>query len=331
MIIDNNGNEFATLAEALSSYGFVTGGSSYARLRMHGKVCVKGITFTEVDKKLPTPQPLHDETSILAKLRKRYTSEEISQLIKGEGIARDYHPFPKISLRGKHHRVLVISDTHIGSVYSPEEWHDVVSEYANNPDNNIECILHCGDLVDGLKIGREMQIYELSDIGYDAQKDKAIELMSKYKVPMYVISGNHDMYFKASAGANIVQAVCDAVPNLTYVGHDTADIDVDGVTIRMFHGTDGSAYALSYSLQKLIEGMSGRIPGIVVRGHIHKFVNFYDSGKRVYAVSCPAMQTQTAYLRGKKIQVHTGFLVMDFETDGGSIRNFSITHFPFEQ
>lgn len=336
-VVDELGNQYKTLAKALGSYGCSAGGNAYISFKKHKYIKRGGHTFyaregeiVEEAKAKPVT-PIKVEDPLLSKLRERYSDEELDLLAKGEGIAKKYIPTPQIHLHGKHHRILVMSDTHIGSVYAPEEWHDVLSCYANDPANKIECIFHVGDLVDGLKVGRDMQIYELSAIGFDAQRDKAIELMSKYDRPVYIISGNHDMYFKASAGANIVQSVCEAVPNLTYIGHDTADIEIDGATIRLFHGSDGSSYALSYSLQKLIEGTTGKMPRILIRGHIHKYVSIYDSGKDIFGISCPAMQKQTAFLRGKKIQVHTGFLVMDFEVNDGKICNFSLTYFPFHE
>ena len=142
----------------------------------------------------------------------------------------------------------VISDTHIGSVYSPDEWHDIVADYAN--ENGVEAVLHCGDLTDGVKISRAgTQIYELSEVGFEAQKAKAVELLGKYEVPVYIISGNHDAYYKEFAGANVVASVAQELPNVTHIGDDEADIEIDGVTIRLFHGGDGSSYALSYRLQ----------------------------------------------------------------------------------
>lgn len=329
MVIDENGKYYSSFSDALRQCGINSGGHLYNKFNKYGRVTVAGKTFTNAEEE-QTDTAQVKEPSILTKLRERYSEKEIDQLLKGHGIANDYIQFEEVHLSGKHHRIAVISDTHIGSVYSPEEWHDTVSSFVNNPENKIECLLHCGDLVDGLKVGRDMQIYELSAIGYDAQRQKAIEIMSKYKLPVYMISGNHDMYFKASAGANIVQAVCEALPNLNYIGHDTADIYVGGIKIRLFHGLDSTSYALSYSLQKLIEGMTGDIPSIFIRGHIHKYVNLYDSGKKVYAVSCPSMQKQTSFLAGKRVQVHTGFIVIDFEVNENTVCNFSITYYPFE-
>lgn len=254
-VFDEEGRKFDSLSACVKFHGgdpHLLPGSSALRLRTNGIVHWHGHTITldesqyvYMNKQLQAkPAPASSQPDpILAKLKERYSDKEIEMIARGEGIQKRFIPYPEIHLRGEHHRMAVISDTHIGSIYSPEEWHDAVSGFVNDPDNNVDCVLHCGDIVEGLKIGRAgTQIYELSALGFDAQREKAIELMSKYEKPVYIISGNHDMYFKEFAGANIVQSICDAVPNMTYIGHDSADIDVGGCTIRLFHGGDGSCF-----------------------------------------------------------------------------------------
>ena len=193
-----------------------------------------------------------------------------------------------------------------------------------------ECVLHCGDLTEGMRIRRVgTQMYELSDLGFEAQRDRAVELLSKYGgLPIYIISGNHDAFFKEYAGADIVRAVAERVEGVTYLGYDTADIQVEGITIRLWHGGDGNSYALSYRLQKVIESMSGGTkPGILLAGHVHKFCYIFE--RNVHAISCPCRQMQTDWMRGKKLAAHTGFLVLDFEVHEGCISNLTVRLFPF--
>lgn len=327
---DEHGNVFPSLKDCIVALGGqrMTGGAG-VRLRKKGVITWHGHTITLADNARKESTSPATTDPLLAKLKERYSQEELEQIAKGEGISKRYIPFPEIHLNGKHHRMVVISDTHIGSVYSPEEWHRVVADFANDPANGIECILHCGDIVDGLKIGRAgTQIYELSEIGFDAQRTKAIQMMSLYHLPIYIISGNHDMYFKEFAGANIVESICAAVPNMTYIGHNQADIDVDGCKIRLFHGGDGNSYALSYRLQKIVEAITGgNKPNILLAGHVHKFCYIMD--RNIHAVSIPSMQSQTGFMQGKRLAAHTGFLVLDFDTNEGSISNFGVKVYPF--
>lgn len=352
-IIDEQGHKFKNLSRAMSAYQFSIGSFAYNRFRRDGKITVNGITFTLSDEDIPEPQYFGEperekkvkepekkpeirevvrivQDPLLDKLRERYTDEELKRIAKGQGIEKNHIPFPEIHLKGKHHKFVVMSDTHIGSKYSPVEWHDVVAEFVNDKANGVEAILHAGDLVEGFTSRRAgTQVYELTDIGFEAQKEAAIELMSKYNVPIYLISGNHDMYFNEYAGANICKAVAEAVPNIEYIGHDSADIDVDGCKVRLFHGGDGSnSYAVSYRLQKLVESYTGgQKPNILIAGHVHKFCFIFE--RHIFAISAPCMQSQTSWMRGKKLAAHTGFLVLEFDTYEGGVANLSVQLFPF--
>lgn len=331
-VIDESGNIYSSLWKACKVCGLTPSGKLLRRLNKNGHCKVSGVTFTAVrdgvEPQSQSQRVIVQKDPLMERIRQRYSDSEIEAIARGEGIERRRIDFPDIKLKGKHHKFLVISDTHIGSVYSPEEWHDIVSEYANN--NNIEAILHCGDLVEGMKIGRiGTQIYELSEIGYEAQKAKAIEILGKYKVPIYIISGNHDFYYQEYAGANVIKTISDALENVTYIGHDSADIEVDGAIIRLFHGGDGSnSYAVSYRLQKLCEAITGGDkPNILLAGHVHKFCYIFE--RNIHAISVPCMQSQTAWMRGKKLAAHTGFLELEFDVADKSVNNLSVKFFPF--
>lgn len=332
-VIDELGREFKSLYAATNAWGlYGTGGSNVEKLQRKGQITIHGHTFKLSDEDyIPpafVPHTASGEISpVFEKLAARYSPKELEQLANGEGIERRRIDYPEIHLHGRHHHFVVISDTHIGSVYSPDEWHDIVADYAN--ENGVEAVLHCGDLTDGVKISRAgTQIYELSEVGFEAQKAKAVELLGKYEVPVYIISGNHDAYYKEYAGANVVASVAQELPNVTHIGDDEADIEIDGVTIRLFHGGDGNSYALSYRLQKLVEAITGgRKPNILLAGHVHKFCYIFE--RNIHAISVPCLQMQTAYMRGKKLAAHTGFLDLQFDVIDGGVCNLSVTLFPF--
>ena len=333
VVYDDQGNVYPSLKAACRAHSMADDGGFYRLLRLQGKVTRKGVTFylndpTKPRDGEPSAEPsLEDvDRAVLENLRSRYSPEELMALAEGRGFARPVE-YPSISLAGNHHRMAVISDTHIGSRFSPYEWHDVVADKIH--ELGCECVLHCGDLTEGMRIRRVgTQMYELSDLGFEAQRDRAVECMSKYGIPIYAISGNHDAFFKEYAGADIVKAVADRVEGFEYLGYDTADIKVDGATIRLWHGGDGNSYALSYRLQKVIESMAGGTkPAILLAGHVHKFCYIFE--RNVHAISCPCMQMQTDWMRGKKLAAHTGFLVLDFEVHEGCVSNLSIRLFPF--
>lgn len=329
-VVDESGNVYSSLWKACKVLGLTQSGRLQKRLKRNGHCKVSGITFTALsdDGEDAPSKIMVQKDPLMERIRKRYSESEIEAIARGEGIERRRIDFPEIKLEGRHHKFIVISDTHIGSIYSPEEWHDFVSDYANN--SSAEAVLHCGDLVEGMKISRiGTQIYELSELGYEAQKAKAIEILGKYKVPIYIISGNHDFYYQEYAGANVIKSISDALNNVTYIGHNSADIDIDGAIIRLFHGGDGSnSYALSYRLQKLCEAITGgNKPNILLAGHVHKFCYIFE--RNIHAISVPCMQMQTDFMRGKKLAAHTGFLELEFDVLDKKICNLSVKYFPF--
>lgn len=185
----------------------------------------------------PTPT---STDRVLQLIAERYSEEELKLLSKGKGLEDRNLSYPTIILKGKHHKIGVISDGHLGSKYSPIEFHLKAFETFKN--EGCECIMHCGDLVEGLNPKRaDTQIYELSHIGYKEQKNLAVEVFSETKLPVYAISGNHDAWY-SSMGANIVEDICSEIPNMHYLGFNQADINIDGAVLRLFHGGDGNCF-----------------------------------------------------------------------------------------
>lgn len=326
-IIDENGTVFQSVKAASVFYGMhrSTLSKAFERAGYPQTITFQGHRFTlltsntsENDSILAPQDPL------LSRIAERYTREELKTLAEGEVKDRNLQ-YPKPHLHGEHFRIGVMSDTHIGSIYSPEEW--LLDAFAEMEAQGCNCIVHTGDLVEGMKRARlDTQIYELSQIGYQAQRDKAVELFSKCNLPVYVISGNHDFFFRDN-GSDIVEDICSRVPNMTYLGHDQADIDCDGAIIRLFHGGDGSSYAHSYRLQKLIESFAGgKKPNILFAGHVHKFCHIFE--RNIQAVSVPTLQMQTGFMKAKKLPAHTGFLICDFEISEKQVCNFNIRMYP---
>lgn len=286
-----------------------------------GKVELVNLAYTNETKVVEKNDPLFEQ------LKERFTPSELKFLARGEGLSDKNDNRPQVELSGKKHRIMAISDGHLGSKYSPVDWH--YKAFSEAERLKCDAIFHCGDLVEGLTPRRiATQIYELSHIGYKSQRDLAVEVYSKCNLPIYCISGNHDGYFNEFAGANIVEDICSYVPNMTYLGHNQADVVIGGAVIRLFHGIDGNSYALSYRLQKLIESYtSGKKPDILLAGHVHKYCHIYE--RHIQAVSVPSLQKQTPFMQGKRLASHTGFVIIDFETDSkGKVVNFSVKLYP---
>lgn len=328
-ITDETGKVYYSLSQLSRDLGCDRSFLSHKRMRADDPNFIEAFghqyTITDLEK-LPGEENTDTvKDPLIRKIMDRYSREELQAIADGELKDRNLR-YNKPVLHGSHFRIGVISDTHIGSVYSPEDW--LLAAFKEMEDLGCDCVLHAGDLVEGMKRNRmDTQIYELSALGYQAQRDKAVELFSQCKLPMYVISGNHDYFFRDN-GSDIVEDICSRVPNMTYLGHDQADLDCDGATIRLFHGGDGSSYAHSYRLQKLIESFSGgKKPNILFAGHVHKFVHIFD--RNVQAVSVPTLQMQTGFMKARKLPAHAGFLICEFEVADAQVCNFALRYYPF--
>jgi predicted phosphodiesterase len=221
-----------------------------------------------------------------------------------------------------------MSDTHYGSIYTDTS-HSIAAITEFNKQK-VDLVVHPGDITEGM-MGRPGDVYELSHIGYKAQRAESIRMLDMIDAPFYAISGNHDMSYtsKHGTGANIVEDICEGMKQKGhYLGHDEGDIQINGITIRLFHGGDGSSYALSYRGQKIIEAITGGTkPNIMFTGHSHKsFSMFY---RNIHYIESGTLQKQSSWMRGKKLAAHVGFFIAEVTIADNGVKAFSPTWCPF--
>lgn len=170
-----------------------------------------------------------------------YSENELKAIAKGGRITPGYEKIPIISFEGKRIRIGHITDTHIGSAYfNDERLYQAFEEFKKE---KVDFITHSGDVTEGMS-HRPGHIYELSDLGYDRQKDKAIELFGQWTdTDIYAIDGNHDRWYIKSNGAIIVKDIASALTNFHFLGHDECDISLNGkAVLKLWHGEDGSCF-----------------------------------------------------------------------------------------
>ena len=263
----------------------------------------------------------------LDKIATTYTDQELQAIAKGGRIIPGSGKVPVVSFSGKRVRFGAITDTHIGHKRTPAD--RIYQAFEEFRRARVDFITHSGDVTEGMS-HRPGQIYELDNIGYDSQKRAAIEIFSQWTdTPIYAIDGNHDRWYLKSNGALIVKDIDDALENFHFIGHDEGDIALGGnATLKLWHGEDGASYALSYRLQKLLESLSGgEKPNILVAGHTHKYANIFE--RNVYCVSTGCIQSQTAWMRGKRISAHVGFSIIDAWICDTGVSKFGVQWLPF--
>jgi len=236
--------------------------------------------------------------------------------------------YPEINFKGKTVKFGVLTDTHIGSIFFHEEW--LKAAFKMFREEGCKVVTHSGDVTEGLS-NRPGHVYELTHIGYDQQKKYAIDLFKEYNktnLPMYMIDGNHDRWYIKSNGALIVKDIVKELDFAHFLGHDSGDFKVNGAKIRLWHGEDGSSYATSYRLQKLVESITGGFkPDLIIAGHTHKQCYIFE--RHIQVVSGGAMCAQSSWMKSKRLANHAGFHIVTITTNKKGIARCNVEWLPF--
>jgi predicted phosphodiesterase len=265
------------------------------------------------------------DDSVFRKLQQRFTIKELENIANGRMINPEQSEYPALSFDGEEVCFGFCTDTHIGSKYFPKHYWELFLEECYKQD--VQGILHTGDLIEGMS-NRPDHIYGLTHIGYSAQMEYATELLSMTEIPIHIIDGNHDRYGIKSGGLMVVKEVASKLDHVNFLGHDQATIDVNGTVWMLHHGEDGSSYATSYRVQKIIESFTGgEKPNAVFMGHTHKQGYFFD--RNVHAVTGGALSRQSAWMRSKRLANHDGFWIIRATIAENEIKRFSPTWYAF--
>ena len=222
----------------------------------------------------------------------------------------------------------IMGDTQLGSKYTQltylHEFYDLCAK------EGVKDVYHTGDLTEGLKMrtGHEYEVYTISA---DEMREDVIKNYPKRDgITTHFITGNHDASIYKHIGYDIGQAIATRRPDMNYLGRDCATINLTpNCTLEIRHPWDGTAYALSYKMQKMIEAMeSDTKPNILAVGHYHKAEYLFY--RNVHALQTACFQGQTPFTRGKGISVHVGGWIVTIRVDkDGTIQGFAPEFVPF--
>jgi hypothetical protein len=223
----------------------------------------------------------------------------------------------------------LMGDTQINSKYTQltylHEFYKICAAHGNIRD-----IYHTGDIDEGeqMRVGHQ---YECYTQGVD---DHVIEIVLNYPridgLTTHFITGNHDSSIYKRCGVDIGDLIAGRRSDMNYLGRDCAVVNLTPrCTLELRHPWDGTAYALSYKLQKMIESMEADSkPNILAVGHYHKLE--YMFYRNVHAFQTGCFQMQTPFTRGKGISVHLGGWIITVEVDeNGSILRIIPEMIPF--
>jgi predicted phosphodiesterase len=219
-----------------------------------------------------------------------------------------------------------ITDTHMGHKLSKLEWWlravDLIEK------ERCQFVCHTGDVTEGMNKRIPGHVYELEAIGSTAQIDLSIQRLEMLSCPVYAINGNHDLWGYSNIGFDPCATLASRLERFNYMGMHEADLKIGNVTIKMWHGEDGSSYATSYRTQKFVEQLSGgEKPHILLSGHDHKEIAYTCRNVKVFGGG--TMCGQTKWMRNKKLAAHVGFRIIEVWTNETGIERIREEWIPF--
>lgn len=173
-----------------------------------------------------------------------------------------------------------LSDPHYCNIHQQLTFNNYL--YDTFEREGINTVYISGDMFDGWYKNRPEHIFELIPgcIGADDQVDYVSKNHPKRKgITTEFIIGNHCYTHIRNGGINVGIALAKQRDDMIYLGSHNAIIELTpNCKLELNHPLDGSAYAISYSLQKYIDSMSGGDkPNILLNGHHHKWMSIFLS------------------------------------------------------
>jgi predicted phosphodiesterase len=222
-------------------------------------------------------------------------------------------------------KIGILSDTHIGSkYYNPKIMDEAIKQFSD-----VDAIYHSGDIIEGMS-NREGHIYELDVLGTSNQVNLAVDILNQFNKPIYFITGNHDEWSKKKSdqGYEVGPELERRIKDSKFLGEYSADIKLSpGVTMRLTHEGQ-TAYALSYSLQKRINSMSGGDkPDVLINGHLHKML--YMFYRNIHSFEAGSTQEQTPFAKMKGSPSMCGFWTLDLNWNKTKLIDITPKMFPF--
>lgn len=210
-------------------------------------------------------------------------------------------------------------DLHAGSKYT--RW-DVRNDlYRQFIEAGVQCTFDTGNWIDG---EARFNTYDLDVHGFDAQCRFLAKNHPKGLATYAVWGDDHEGWYVQREGVD-VGLYNEAI--MREAGHDWTDLGFmeAHVTLRnansgavqpmsVVHPGGGSAYALSYAIQKIIESLEGgEKPAVGLYGHYHKL--WAGNIRNVWCIQTGCQQDQTPFMRKKRLEAHVGGTIIKLRQD----------------
>lgn len=213
----------------------------------------------------------------------------------------------------------LVADTHL--CCKEERLSELHNQYDIFEKEGISTVFHAGNPIDGYVARINGESVFSSTI--DGQSQYFVDNYPKRKgiKTFYITGDDHESWF--APGFNIgayIQLVAEKAGriDLEYIGHVEADVEIKtgrvSTIIKIQHPGGGSAYARSYTGQKIVESMEGgEKPAILVLGHYH--VSNYMNERNIHVIALPGFQDQTIFARKKRLRMEVGGAILEFKVN----------------
>lgn len=215
----------------------------------------------------------------------------------------------------------VIGDKHVGSKYHRE---DVLADmYKRFEDAGVDAVFDTGNWIDG---DARFNAHDVLTHGLDNQCRLLAETHPRIEgVTTYAIWGDdHEGWYASREGINVGK-YCEQI--MQDAGHDWVDLGfmeayVDLLTVdgkrgsklTIVHPGGGSSYAISYTIQKIVESYEGgEKPAVGFYGHYHKLEA--QNIRNVWCLQTGTAQDSTPFMRKKRLEAHVGGAIVTLEQD----------------
>jgi len=216
----------------------------------------------------------------------------------------------------------VSGDQHIGSKYFRQ---DVLDDlYDRFEAAGVDRVFNTGNWIDG---EARFNKFDLTHHGLDGQIGALVDLYPQRDgITTYAVAGDdHEGWYAQKEGIDIgrwAELKMRAAGRHDWVnmGYMEAHVKLVNANTGMYsimsvvHPGGGSSYALSYSIQKIIESLDGgEKPAVGLYGHYHKL--WSGNIRNVWCLQSGTTQDQTPFMRKKKIEAHVGGALVEMEQD----------------
>jgi len=242
-------------------------------------------------------------------------------------------------------RVVLISDTHVGSVaFLEDSWKRFVGWIESNP---VDYLIIAGDLVDGIGIYPE-QVEDLDIVDIYGQYRELARLLSEIpeRTKIILVPGNHDAVRPVEPQPPLSDAFMRFFDERVYALSNPSTVEIGGATITIYHGRSiddlvGAVPGITYSnpdkamkvmlRTRTFAPIYGKktplspdgadymfihsTPDVLVTGHVHGFVMERYNG--CLLVNASTWQGQTKYQKMRNIDPKPGIAVI-YDTASGA-------------